>query len=52
MSSTFCYTVKRTTMFAIRVDNYLRNKISRQMLETKIRNQDLKNITSAAEREH
>ena len=39
-------------MFAIRVDNYLRNKISRQMLETKIRNQDLKNITSAAEREH
>ena len=37
MSSTFCYTVKRTTKFAIRVDNYSRNKISRQMLETIVR---------------
>lgn len=52
MSSTFCYTVKRTTKFPIGLDNYLRNKISRQMLETIIRNQHLKNITSAAEREH
>ena len=40
--------------FAIRVSNYLRNKISRQILETEIRNQDVKKkeINLAAEREH